>query len=151
MKRTAIKVKAMGFFAAHGRLLVTPSYDSVKRKPYFRLLGGHVEFGERAETTLRREMREELDTDVEVLERLDVIQNIFQYQGRDYHEIVFLHHARFLDDAITRMDELRNLEAGYDEIFRWLPVKDVLEGERPLYPAADYRRFLERIGAADGA
>ena len=66
MKKLAIKLKARGLFVAEGRLLVTPSFDSVKRKPHFRLPGGQIEFGERLEETLAREMREELGADVEV-------------------------------------------------------------------------------------
>jgi ADP-ribose pyrophosphatase YjhB (NUDIX family) len=150
MSTGRIKVKAMAVFVAHGRMLVTPSFDSVKKKPYYRLLGGHVEFGERAEETLRREMQEELAADIEVLARLETVENIFQYEGRDHHEIVFIHHARFLDDAITRRNDLRNLEAKHDEIFRWFPVSDILDGDRPLYPAADYRRHLAVIGETDG-
>jgi ADP-ribose pyrophosphatase YjhB (NUDIX family) len=149
MSTGKIKVKAMAIYVAHGRMLVTPSYDSVKKQPYYRLLGGHVEFGERAEETLRREMLEELAADIEVLERLDVVENVFIYEGRDYHEIVFIHHARFLDDAITRRDDLRNLEADHEEIFRWLPVGDVIDGDIPLYPVADYRRYLASIAGKD--
>jgi ADP-ribose pyrophosphatase YjhB (NUDIX family) len=149
MSTGRIKVKAMAIYVAHGRMLVTPSYDSVKKQRYYRLLGGHVEFGERAEETLRREMLEELAADIEVLERLDVVENVFIYEGRDYHEIVFIHHARFLDDAITRRDDLRNLEADHEEIFRWLPAGDVIDGDIPLYPVADYRRYLASIARKD--
>ena len=145
MSTGRIKVKAMAIFVAHGRMLVTPSFDFVKKQPHNRLLGGHVEFGERAEETLRREMREELGADIEVLARFEVIENIFTYEGRAYHEIVFIHHARFLDDAMTRREDLRNLEADNDEIFRWLPIEEVLDGGVPLYPAADYRRHLASI------
>lgn len=145
MSTGRIKIKAMAVFIAHGRMLVTPSYDSVKKKSYNRLLGGHIEFGERAAETLRREMQEELAADIEVLERLEVVENIFQYKGRDYHEIAFIHHARFLDDAITHREDLYNLEADFEETFRWLPIGDVLDGELPLYPAADYRRHVKCI------
>ena len=56
----------MGLFVSDGRPLVSPGFDPVSRKPHFRLLGGQVEFGERLEETLAREMREELGADVEV-------------------------------------------------------------------------------------
>ena len=79
MKKPAIKLKARGFFLADGRMLVTPSFDSVKEKPQFRLPGGQIEFGERSEVALAREMREEFAADVEVLELLDVVQNVFYY------------------------------------------------------------------------
>lgn len=143
---SAIKVKAMALFAAHDRLLVTPSFDTVKHKPHYRLLGGHVEFGERAEETLKREMLEELGAEVEVLQRLDVVQNMFSYEERRYHEVAFIHHARFLDDAFNARNEMPNLDAESGEIFKWLPVAELIGGPVPLYPAADYPRLLAMIG-----
>ena len=50
-----------------GRLLVSPGFDPVSQKSHLRLLGGQVEFGERSEETLMREMREELGAEVEVI------------------------------------------------------------------------------------
>ena len=76
MNKLVIKLKARGFFLADGRMLVTPSFDSVKEKPHFRLPGGQIEFGERSEAALAREMREEFAADVEVLELLDAVQHV---------------------------------------------------------------------------
>ncbi len=146
MSRSEIKIKAMALFVADGRMLVTPGFDSVKQTPYYRLLGGHVEFGESAAETLKREMLEELETEIEVLERLEVVENCFVYEGAACHEIVFIYHARFLDDALTRRDELPNVEPNTDEISKWLPISDVLHGPVPLYPPADYPGFLSAIG-----
>jgi ADP-ribose pyrophosphatase YjhB (NUDIX family) len=150
MPRSKIKVKAMGLFVADGRVLVMDCFDSVKQKRYFRLLGGHVEFGERADETLRREMQEELATDVDVRQRLDVVENVFTYEGKDHHEVVFIHRARFRDETFNRRDDLRNIEPDKDEPFLWLPIPEVLNGPVPLYPAADYPRFLALIGADRG-
>jgi 8-oxo-dGTP pyrophosphatase MutT (NUDIX family) len=150
MPKSRIKVKAMGLFVADGRMLVMDCFDRVKQKRFLRLLGGHVEFGEHAEETLRREMREELATDVEVLQRLDVVQNVFSFEGKDHHEIVFIHRARFLDEAFNRRDDLRNIEPDKDEPFLWLPFSEALNGPVPLYPDADYRHFLSLIGADRG-
>lgn len=148
MSSGAIKVKAMALFVAEGRMLVMDCFDKVKQKPFYRLLGGHIEFGERSEETLRREMAEEVGADVEVLALLDTIQNHFSYEGRQYHEIVFLHHAKFLDESFHRREDLRNLEVDFEELFKWVPVTEALQGDVPLFPAADYERFLSRIGAA---
>lgn len=146
MASGVIKVKAMAFFHAEGRLLVSDGFDKVKQQSFYRLLGGHVEFGERSETALKREIVEELGADIEVLAQLDVIQNRFTYEGRQYHEIIFIHNARFLDESFNRRDDLRNLEADYDERFLWVPVAQALNGDIPLFPTADYRGFLARIG-----
>jgi ADP-ribose pyrophosphatase YjhB (NUDIX family) len=145
MKKRSIKVKAMGLFASEGRLLVNPGFDSVKQEAYLRLPGGHVEFGERSERTLAREMFEELGAEVEVLALLDVVQNHFTFEGRPFHEIVFIHHARFRDPAFTQREIMPNIEAGHDENFKWLAMAEALNGPCPLFPSADYARFLDAL------
>jgi transposase/ADP-ribose pyrophosphatase YjhB (NUDIX family) len=134
MKKAAVKVKAMGLFVSDGRLLVSPGFDPVSQKPHLRLLGGQVEFGERSEETLVREMREELGADVEVGELLEVVQNVYVLRGRQKHEIAFIHRARFLDDAFLGKNELPNIEPGSDEVAKWLPIAEVLNGPVPLFP-----------------
>ncbi len=141
-----IKVKAMAVFIDDGRLLLTDGFDHVKQRAYYRLLGGHIEFGERSEETLKREMLEELGADIEVLSQLGTVQNHFTYEGRRYHEIAFIHHARFLNDDFNRRNDLRNLESSHEEIFRWVPISEALNGPLPVYPAADYQRFISKIG-----
>jgi ADP-ribose pyrophosphatase YjhB (NUDIX family) len=141
-----IKVKSMGIFAVGGRMLVMDCYDSVKCKKFFRLLGGHVEFGEDSRYALQREMREELATEVEVTDLLDVVQNRFTFEGRPHHEVIFIHRARFLDESYNRREDLRNIEPDKDEPFLWVPIKDVLHGPVPLFPAVDYPELLKRVG-----
>lgn len=49
--------------------------------------GGRAEFGETAEETLKREMREEIGAEVEVVRLLWFVENFFTYAGKRYHEI----------------------------------------------------------------
>jgi ADP-ribose pyrophosphatase YjhB (NUDIX family) len=144
-----IKVKSMGIFVSDGRMLVMTCFDSIKQKAFFRLLGGHVEFGEDSRTTLRREMQEELAAEVDVSDLLDVIQNVFTFEGRPHHEVIFVHRARFLDDSYNRREDLRNIEADKDEPFIWVPIEETLKGPVPLYPTTDYARLLAMIGAGN--
>ena len=142
MKRSAIKIKAMGLFVADGRVLATPGYDSPGQLSYFRLLGGNVEFGERSDQTLAREMLEELAAEVEVLELLEVVQDVFDFEGKPCHEIAFVHNARFVDEAFHRRETLTNIEPHNGEVSRWIPIAEALYGPLPLFPAANYRRWL---------
>lgn len=146
MANPKIKVKSMGIFTADGRMLVMDCYDNVKCKKFYRLLGGHVEFGEDSRYALRREMQEELATEVEVTDLLDVVQNRFTFEGRPHHEVIFVHRARFVDDSYNRRDDLRNIEPDKDEPFVWIPIGEALGGPIPLFPAIDYRQLLSRIG-----
>ncbi len=54
---------------------------------FWTLPGGRAEHGETAEQTIRREMLEELETDVHVDRLLWVVENFFEYDGLSYHEL----------------------------------------------------------------
>jgi len=146
MAKCKIKAKAMGIFAHEGRMLVMDCFDEIKAKAYYRLLGGHIEFGERSDETLRREMMEELAAEVEVYEQLEVAQAIFTFQDRPHHEIVVIHRAAFADPSFNTREDLRNIEPDKDEPFIWVPIAELLDGPTPLYPMTDYSRLLDQIG-----
>ena len=57
------------------------------RDEFWALPGGRVEAGEHASATIVREMKEELDEDVQCGELLYVVENFFEYSGTQYHEI----------------------------------------------------------------
>lgn len=147
MANAKIKAKAMGIFAHEGRMLVMDCVDNVKQKPFYRLLGGHIEFGERAPETFKREMMEELGAEVEVFEQLDVVQNIFTFEGKPHHEVIIIHRVAFVDPSYYAREDLRNIEPGMDEPFIWVAISDILNGPVPLYPSTDYRSLLGAIGA----
>ncbi|WP_348754039.1 NUDIX domain-containing protein [uncultured Aquincola sp.] len=54
---------------------------------FWALPGGRVEMGETAEAAVRREMREELGTDVDVGRLLAVVENLYTYRDRPHHGI----------------------------------------------------------------
>jgi len=57
-----------------------------KEKKYYYLPGGHVEFGEKTEEALRREIREELSLSAEKISFIGTVENIFK-DDRNHHEI----------------------------------------------------------------
>jgi ADP-ribose pyrophosphatase YjhB (NUDIX family) len=64
-------------------------------EPFWTVPGGRAEHGETAEQTIRREMLEELGTDVHVDRLLWVVENFFEYDGFDYHELALYFLIRF--------------------------------------------------------
>ena len=70
-----IVVNVMCLFVHAGRILVEERYDSSRGEGFYRLIGGGMEFFETAEEAIRREVREELDSGIEKLEFLTVLQN----------------------------------------------------------------------------
>lgn len=130
-----IHVLALAVLLWRDHLLCAEGFDTVKQQTFFRPLGGGVEFGERAEEAAVRELHEELGMAVEVRETLGIAENLFTYQGRHGHEVVFEyvcvpapgHEPANLDPLVAVEGEVRF-------VARWLPLAEVLAGTHRVYP-----------------
>ena len=130
-----IRVLAIGVFREGDRILVARGVDPATGEPFYRPLGGGVEFGERAETALRREIAEELGGTIGELRLIGVLENIFEYAGRPGHEIIFVFDARFSDPLWYLRPELPVTEAGTGwEPARWISIEALSSGPERLVP-----------------
>ena len=127
-------VKAMAVIRRpqDGALLVSEDANPA-REMFHRPLGGHVEFGEYAEHTVRRELLEEIGQSLSQVQLLGVLENIFDWDGSEAHEIVFVFSASFQDDSAYEIAEQRILDHAADDeaIVRW---RDADAVSPPLYP-----------------
>ncbi|WP_108861684.1 NUDIX hydrolase [Ruegeria sp. Alg231-54] len=85
-----IRVKAIGLHWRGDRLLAAEVPNDDGHIKGVRPLGGSVEFGETWHDALKREFREELDVTVEVRGQPLVIENLYQHEGHQGHEIIFV-------------------------------------------------------------
>jgi ADP-ribose pyrophosphatase YjhB (NUDIX family) len=140
-----IQTKAMCLLQNKGRVLCIKYFDAVKKTPFYRVLGGGVEVGELASVALAREFQEELGANIQNVELLDVLENIFVHEGALGHEIVFLYKADFEDGQFYAKDVLPVNENGVSMEAHWLPVSSFLgENAPPLYPKGVWD-FIESI------
>ena len=86
-----IIIKALLVIGYKDKLLLNKGYDNVKKETFFRFVGGSLNFGEKADEAMRREIKEELNSEIENLQFLTVVENIFTYEGEKEHEITFLY------------------------------------------------------------
>jgi ADP-ribose pyrophosphatase YjhB (NUDIX family) len=117
-----------------GAILVAPGFDSVKQQRFYRPLGGEIDFGERAEDAVRREIREELGAEIEDVRLLAVTENIFTFLGANGHELVWSFEARFTDPSYYEGDVVLCDEGGAAFEAHWVPLSVFERGEAPLYP-----------------
>ena len=103
-KRQIIKAMAVVSRPRDGALLVSESADPLFQRP----LGGHVEFGEYALDTVRREFLEEIGQELTDVRLLGVLENIFGWQGGIEHEVVFIFTAAFGSAAAYEIEEQRH-------------------------------------------
>ncbi|MEK7158103.1 MAG: NUDIX domain-containing protein [Patescibacteria group bacterium] len=137
-----IRIKAMCLFYHEGKILVSRGYDTVKKEHFFRVLGGTVNFFETAEVGVRREIQEELQSGIEQLEFLEVIENLFIYRGGKGHQITFLYTGTLARKALYEQNPIHIVEETYEFDAEWVPVDDVLINKIPLYPTANYRALF---------
>jgi len=99
--------------------------------------GGRAEFGESAEQTLKREMKEEIGVEVEVVRLLWFVENFFTYAGKQYHEIALYFLMRLPDDCkyIVEQGSFEGLEEDMKLTFQWFPHKLEVLSDLPLLPS----------------
>ena len=136
MDTTRIRPIAVCLFRNNNRILVSEGFDSVKQDYYYRPLGGGVEYGETSRDAVAREIREELAAEIENIQLLGVVENIFVYQGEQGHEIVFVFDAEFVDKSLYQLDEIDGYEQEADIKFKakWYSLGETGNGDGRLVP-----------------
>jgi ADP-ribose pyrophosphatase YjhB (NUDIX family) len=121
--------RAVAVMVQEGHVLL----HRAERDDFWSLPGGRCELLETAAATVRREMREELGTDVTVERLLWVVENFFVFDG-PHHELGLYYFVSLPPES--GLLDVSATFAGQEEqlplIFRWFPVAD-LAGV-PLYP-----------------
>ncbi len=117
-------------------VLVAEGYDRVKGQHFVRPAGGGIEFGERAEDALRREIREELGAEIDNVRFLGATENIYILEDEPGHEVVFIYEADFRDPSFYGRDVIDAFEdSGTPFRLAWMQLTDLLaEGEPYFYP-----------------
>ncbi len=126
-----LNVRATVIIEHNGKIL---AHKNV-RSNHYALIGGRVKIGEDSETTVKREMMEELGKKIEVTGYVATIENFFEMNGTKYHEILFVHKAEFVNEEDKKIEySLKNIE-GEDWLqYEWLDISKI--DEYPLLPSS---------------
>ena len=118
-----------------GALLVAlHDLDAAGEPTFCRLLGGGVEFCERSDETVRRELMEELGVDARPVKFLGALENIFFYQGEPGHEVILNWLVEFEDPALYTAEEFIVTEGAVTQLARWVQPAELAARGVPLYP-----------------
>lgn len=130
-----IRAKAVCLFRYNGKVLLAEGYDPVKDEHFLMPIGGGVDFGETSEAAAKREVKEEINAVAVELKLLGVSENIFSFNGKQGHEIVFVYEGHFDDDSLYQRDVIHGIESNGDEItLRWFDLTYLQSGQRNVYP-----------------
>jgi len=133
-----IRPLALCIFHHDGKILLSEAQDPIKNRPFFRPVGGGIEFGETSADAIAREVQEELGLAITDVRLLGTLENIFTYAGRPGHEIVQVYDAKFVDASIYELSRLDGKESdGATFTAKWLAWKGFTD-EAPLVPDGLY-------------
>lgn len=89
---------------------------------FYRPIGGTIEFGENSKQTLIREVREELNQEIEDAQLISVIENIFGILDDLGHEIDFIYEVNLKDKTFYDLDEIDGIEGDIHYKAQWKPL-----------------------------
>ncbi|WP_436910684.1 NUDIX hydrolase [Halosimplex marinum] len=127
-----IRPLAVGVPRRPGEVLLSRLYDD--GEPFYRPIGGAIEFGESSDEALAREFDEELGVEVVEAELLETLENSFTFDGQRGHEIWFLYEVALAESWPYERDEFEGEEPEIGETYEavWKPV-DALD-DVTVYP-----------------
>ncbi|MCP1495445.1 8-oxo-dGTP pyrophosphatase MutT (NUDIX family) [Pseudomonas migulae] len=134
MTTPRIRPLALCVFHHDGKILVNEARDPITEQPFFRPIGGGIEFGETSAQAVVREVQEELGLPITDVCLLGTLESLFMYNGTPGHEIVQVYDARFVDASVYALPYLNGQESdGAAFVAKWLPWAGFTE-DAPLVP-----------------
>ena len=124
-----LNIRTAGVIIHNGKILAHRNINS----DHYALVGGRVQIGENSAQTVKREMQEELEKNIEITGYIATIENFFEMKGSKYHEILFVHQAEFTNEEDKKIEYTLKNKEGKDYLqYEWLDLNKI--EEYPLYP-----------------
>jgi len=126
-----IRPIALGLAVKNGKVLVSEGYDKIKNQTFYRCLGGGIEFLEKSDEALKREFKEEIGADITVKDFLGLSENIFTFEGKNGHEIIFIYSVDIKD---CDYKEQYTIIDNQNSIAKWIDINNFKNKEAIVYP-----------------
>ncbi|MEA5576638.1 NUDIX hydrolase [Anabaena sp. UHCC 0451] len=134
-KPCQIRVIVLALIRDGDRIFVSEGYDPTKQSTFYRALGGGVEFGETSLIALEREFQEEIQADLTNILYLNCIENLFNFDGKQGHEIIQLYQCDFADPKFYQIESLTFSETPEKKHRAlWIDIAKFKSGELRLVP-----------------
>ncbi|MDM5248026.1 NUDIX hydrolase [Lysinibacillus sp. G4S2] len=135
MRKGQIRAIAICIFRKGDSILVAEGFDEVKRDHYYRPIGGGIEYGETSSKAIKREVLEEIGANINNLNYLGTLENIFTYNGDLGHEVVFVYDAEFVEKSFYEKPSFFGHEDnGATFKLLWKPISDFSKNKLSLVP-----------------
>ena len=128
-----IRPVVLGVITKDNKILVNEGYDEIKNQKFYRCLGGGIEFQETSSQALKREFLEEIQKEIIVKDFLGFTENIFTFNGKNGHELVFFYSADFKDSDYQEEYVMVEDDKEAEKAF-WIDIDDLKSGKSIIYP-----------------
>ncbi len=95
------------------------------KSDHYTLPGGRVKEGETTEQALKREMKEEMGYDIDILKPVSFMENMFNLESKNYHELLVTYEAKFRDDEAYKREKIVGIEEREDLEFIWKDISEL--------------------------
>ncbi len=130
-----IRAVAIGLIRRDDFILVAEVLDDDGVREGWRPLGGGVEFMESAADALRREIREELQSEVAIEGAPIICENLYNHCGTPGHEIIFAFPVRLLNESVYGKNKFIFFEdSGLPINAEWIALPRFKNGDETLFP-----------------
>ena len=136
---TKIRSMVMGIVILGNKVLLTEHFT--KEYPFYRCIGGGIEFYEKSIDAIKREFKEEIDEDVVIDKYLGFAEELFVHKGKRGHEMIQLYKVKL--NTANPKQEYPILDS--DVTAKWIDIEDIISGRKVVYPEAvvDYIKTLK--------
>lgn len=137
-KYTKIRSMVMGIVLRDNKLLLTEHFS--KEYPFYRCIGGGIEFYEKSTDAIKREFKEEIDKKIVIDKYLGLAEELFVHKGKRGHEMIQLYKVSLNECDIK--EEYPILDS--DVVAKWIDVDDIISGKKVVFPEliVDYIKEL---------
>lgn len=117
-----LNIRAGGVIIHNNKVLAHRNIN----KDHYCLPGGRVEIGETSEETIKREIKEELGKDIQIIKYMATIENFFKMEGKKYHEIYYIYNVEFEKEEDKKIEyKMNNLEGKNYLQYQWIDLNDI--------------------------
>lgn len=117
-----LNIRAGGIVIHNNKLLTHKDINA----DHYCLPGGRVQIGENSENTIKREIKEELGKEIEIIGYIATVENFFEMDGYKYHEVFFLHKIEFKEDEDKKIQHtIKNIEGKEYLQYEWIDLNKI--------------------------
>lgn len=92
---------------------------------FWALPGGRVSVSEESKISIKREFREELNVNIEIDRLVFVVENFFNYEEKDFHEIGFYYTVKSSENSIVFDGNPFYGVEGERLVYKWTPIDEL--------------------------